>query len=131
MAAPELAPSTSRGAARSRGPSPSTPAASSLLQLSPIPPVLRPLVRAYIFGYASAVGPRLLTLILQRLTRRKRRRLSQGRDQDTTTFRQSALHVLRTGFDVQRFPTFCAVLVGGCTLLLVRRRVLTSRCRTC
>lgn len=88
-----------------------------LLELSFIPPVLRPIVRAYLFGYVSAVGPRILTLILQRLTRRKRRRLSQGHDTDTSTFRQSALYILNTGFDVKRFPTFCAVLAGGSTLL--------------
>lgn len=93
-----------------------------LLQLSSISPILRPVFRAYAFGYASAVGPRLLTLILQRLSRRKRRRLSQGRDDDTASFRSSALHIVRTGFDLQRFPTFCAVLAGGSTLLLVRRR---------
>lgn len=91
-----------------------------ILRLSSIPPILRPVARAYALGYASAVAPRLLTLILQRLTRRKRRRLSQGRDADRASFRSSALHIIRTGFDVQRFPTFCAVLVGGSTLLLVR-----------
>src|ERR1044071_4678442 len=36
-----------------------------------IPLVLRPLVRAYLLGYASAVAPRLLTLLLQLLTRLK------------------------------------------------------------
>ncbi|KAF4123794.1 integral membrane protein [Geosmithia morbida] len=92
---------------------------NGLLNLSPIPPILRPFIRAYLLGYASAVGPRLLTLILQRLTRRKRRRLSQGRDRDTSSFRQSALYIIRTGFDFQRFPTFCAVLVGGSTWFMI------------
>ena len=36
------------------------------------PPVLRPLVRAYLLGYASTVAPRLLTLVLQHLTRRRK-----------------------------------------------------------
>lgn len=91
--------------------------AGGTLNLSAIPPALRPAVKAYAFGYASAVGPRLLTLILQRLTRRKRRRLSQGQDTDSSTFRKQALNIIRIGFEPQRFPTFCAVLAGGSTLL--------------
>lgn len=110
-----------------------------------IPPVLRPLVRAYLLGYASTVAPRLLTLVLQQLTRRRK-----GRDAAATTSTKSsssngsvAKHdqegppqqpqtqqpqqpflvafkqILSSGLDWQRFPTFCAALAGGSTLLEV------------
>lgn len=101
--------------------------AGGALDLSFVPPALRPAVKAYAFGYVSAVGPRLLTLILQRLTRRKRRRLSQGQDTDSSTFRKSALNIIRIGFEIQRFPTFCAVLAGGSTLLQGPLRALLKR----
>lgn len=104
-----------------------TTKAGGALDLSFIPPALRPAVKAYAFGYASAVGPRLLTLILQRVTRRKRRRLSQGQDTDSSTFRKSALNIIRIGFECQRFPTFCAVLAGGSTLLQGPLRALIER----
>ncbi|KAJ2906905.1 hypothetical protein MKZ38_009768 [Zalerion maritima] len=83
-----------------------------------IPPLLRPLIRAYMLGYASAVAPRVLTLMLQYLSRRK----NVKGDHDAT--RKPFLHVLwkvvRKGFDLQRFPAFCAALVGGSTLLQAR-----------
>ena len=78
---------------------------------------MRPLVRAYLLGYASAVGPRLLTLLLQQVMRRKQKGNDDGPTQKS--FADSLLHVLRGGLDWQRFPTFCAVLVGGSTLLEV------------
>lgn len=78
-----------------------------------IPPVLRPLVRAYLLGYASAVAPRLLTLSLQYLPRIKPGRRQLGSD----GFLESLLRVLCGGLDPRRFPTFCAVVVGGGTLL--------------
>jgi hypothetical protein len=90
---------------------------------SAIPPILRPLVRAYILGYASAVGPRLLTLLLQHIARRRR---NETKSTTTARFAQPAepfpaalQRILRGGLDWQRFPTFCAVLVGGTTLLEV------------
>lgn len=87
------------------------------LKLEPIPEILRPLIRAYILGYASAVAPRLLTLVLQHVARKRRKFISP--EQDSGSFVESAKHILRTGLDVQRFPTFCAALVGGSTLLQV------------
>ncbi|KAK3314941.1 integral membrane protein [Apodospora peruviana] len=87
-----------------------------------IPPVFRPLVRAYLLGYASAVAPRLLTLLLQHLTRR---RVSQDGDKPhqspsrSKSFITSLINILRGGLDWQRFPTFCAVIVGGSTLLQI------------
>ncbi|KAK0723145.1 integral membrane protein [Lasiosphaeria miniovina] len=98
-----------------------------------IPPVLRPLMRAYLLGYASAVAPRLLTLFLQYLTGRRhkvpaRDTPSGTADAEAKTkgvhvqgqlFLDSLRHVLLGGLDLQRFPTFCATIVGGSTLLEV------------
>ncbi|KAF7559710.1 hypothetical protein G7046_g4420 [Stylonectria norvegica] len=85
------------------------------LELVPVPEILRPLIRAYLLGYASTIAPRLLTLLLQHVARRRRKCISPERD--NRTFVQSATHILKTGLQCQRFPTFCAVLVGGSTLL--------------
>lgn len=84
-----------------------------------IPPLLRPLIRAYVLGYASAVAPRLLTLVLQYVTRRRR---DKGAAIVTHSFIASLQRILRGGLELQRFPTFCAVLVGGTTLLEARLR---------
>lgn len=90
--------------------------------------MLRPLVRAYLLGYASSVAPRLLTLLLQHVTRR---RLPNNREQGTTgapagkngePFLAALQRILRGGLDWQRFPTFCAVIVGGSTVLEVSDR---------
>jgi len=82
-----------------------------------IPPFLRPVVRAYVLGYASAVAPRLLTLVLQHgaARRRKGRDLANG-SQPRDSFVASLRRIVRGGLDPQRFPTFCAALVGGTTL---------------
>lgn len=93
---------------------------AGLLELPYIPPALRPAVRAYALGYASAVGPRLLTLVLQHLSKRRRRRLHDPEvDNNGSSFLDSATHIIKTGFDVERFPTFCAVLAGGSTFIRV------------
>lgn len=85
-----------------------------------VPPPLRPLLRAYVLGYASAVVPRLLTLVLQQANKRK--------PKETVTALPAPAHesfvgalrrILREGLDLRRFPTFCAALVGGSTLLEV------------
>lgn len=91
------------------------------MQLRSLPPALRPLVRAYLLGYASAVAPRLLTLLLQHVSRRKARsaKCLPADGDDDGSFAESALRILRTGLEPQRFPTFCALLVGGSTLLQV------------
>lgn len=107
-----------RGAARhgkSRG-----GGSASFLALQSIPPALRPLVRAYLLGYLSAVAPRLLTLVLQHVSNRKRKTPKYALpERDEYSFVDSVGHVLRTGLDPRRFPTFCAALVGGSTLLQV------------
>ncbi|EHK49015.1 uncharacterized protein TrAtP1_000401 [Trichoderma atroviride] len=88
------------------------------LSFQSLPAPLRPLVRAYLLGYASAVAPRLLTLILQFISkRRKSARKYLSADKDERSFKDSAFRILRTGLDPRRFPTFCAALVGGSTLL--------------
>ncbi|GJN74352.1 hypothetical protein PLICBS_008443 [Purpureocillium lilacinum] len=92
------------------------------LQLQSLPPALRPLVRAYILGYASSVVPRLLTVILQHLSRaRAKNENCLPAEKDERSFVDSVLHVLRIGLEPQRFPTFCAVLVGGATILQTAR----------
>lgn len=80
---------------------------------SRIPPLLRPLVRAYLLGYVSSVAPRLLTLVSKHVIR-----LKAGKKQQDG-FVESFINILRGGMDWQRFPTFCAVLAGGSTLLEV------------
>lgn len=90
---------------------------------SVIPAPLQPLVRAYLLGYASSVGPRLLTVLLTYFTalRRKRRGLplAQSEKASFAYLRDSVRHTLRAGLEWRRFPTFCATLVGGSTLLEV------------
>ncbi|KAJ2989608.1 hypothetical protein NUW58_g3384 [Xylaria curta] len=92
-----------------------------------IPLILRPVLRAYVLGYASAVAPRVLTLILQygARWRRKGRGLNhETRPQDS--FLESLRHILSSGLDPRRFPAFCATLVGGTTLfdVLCRRLII-------
>ena len=99
---------------------PSRPA--GFLQLQAVPPLLRPLFRAYLLGYLSAVAPRLLTLVLQHLSNRRRKQPKYALPvKDEHTFAESATHILRTGLDPCRFPTFCAALVGGSTILQVSK----------
>ena len=91
-----------------------------LMALDAVPPILRPMLRAYLLGYLSAVAPRLLTLLLQRFTRRRKGEPRLSENPPRASFLESVGEVLRRGLDWQRFPTFCAVLVGGSTLLEVR-----------
>ncbi|PHH93177.1 hypothetical protein CDD83_10726 [Cordyceps sp. RAO-2017] len=87
----------------------------SFLQLRSLPPALRPLFRAFLLGYASAVAPRLLSLLAQHLAPRK---TSRPRDEKSDrSLCASALLILRTALEPRRFPTFCALLVGLSTLL--------------
>ncbi|KAF2963203.1 hypothetical protein GQX73_g10365 [Xylaria multiplex] len=90
-----------------------------------IPPILRPVFRAYVLGYASAVAPRVLTLILQNGARWRKGRGLKKETQSQNSFITSLRHILCTGLDPQRFPTFCATLVGGTTLVdvLIRRLI--------
>ncbi|KAI0484152.1 hypothetical protein GGR56DRAFT_11459 [Xylariaceae sp. FL0804] len=89
-----------------------------------VPVVLRPLIRAYVLGYASSVAPRLLTLVLRETTKRRRGRGPADVDQPHDTFAASLHRILRGGLELQRFPAFAAALVGGTTLL----DVVVERC---
>ncbi|TVY81890.1 hypothetical protein LSUE1_G001765 [Lachnellula suecica] len=92
--------------------SPTSPRSRSLGQGLPL--VLRPVLRAYFLGYASSTAPRVLTLLLLHLSRR-RKNIIDEKPEDC--FLPSLLRILRGGVELQRFPTFCAALVGGSTLL--------------
>ena len=83
-----------------------------------IPLILRPLFRAYILGYASSAGPRLLTLFLVHLSRHRKNIDPKPEGEDY--FWSSLVGILKGGLEIQRFPTFCAALVGGSTLLQAR-----------
>ncbi|CAH0021959.1 unnamed protein product [Clonostachys rhizophaga] len=97
----------------------STPGqAAGLVALSSLPPALRPLVRAYVTGYATTVGPRLLALIVSHISQNRRKSSKQSKTEETPSLIHPILHVITTGFEPQRFPTFCAVVAGGSTLLL-------------
>ncbi|KAK1702807.1 integral membrane protein [Colletotrichum lupini] len=87
---------------------------NGLVELQAIPPILRPLLRAYLLGYASAVAPRVLTLLMQYLTK-KRRQIAK--ENGCIGFVAQLRRIVLAGLDPQRFPTFCALLVGGSTLL--------------
>ncbi|KAI1800820.1 hypothetical protein F4811DRAFT_490175 [Daldinia bambusicola] len=94
-----------------------------------IPPIIRPLIRAYVLGYASAVTPRLLTLILKHVTRSRRDKGAVIVTQPHDSFILSLQRIVRGGLELQRFPTFCAALVGGTTLLEVLLSRVLSRLR--
>ena len=79
--------------------------------------LLRPVVKAYVLGYASSTTPRLLTLLVTLVTRKSKD--VEGRKFQRALF--SAYRILRGGVELQRFPTFCAALIGGASLLQVRR----------
>jgi hypothetical protein len=83
-----------------------------------LPPVLRPVIRAYVLGYASSTAPRLLTLLLTHLSRKTKNIGIDEKPKDS--FTRSLIRILRGGLELQRFPTFCAALVGGSTFLEAR-----------
>ncbi|KAK3297720.1 uncharacterized protein B0H64DRAFT_320002 [Chaetomium fimeti] len=103
---------------------------------SGIPPILRPLIRAYLFGYGYAVGPRLLTLLLQHAARYRRRnkRTTTAHEPQTETptkrhepFLAAVRRILLVPLDKQSFPTFCAALIGGTTIFELSLRSLFER----
>lgn len=81
-----------------------------------IPTVLRPVLRAYVLGYASSTVPRLLTLLMTHLSRRRKNIDLKPSE----SFVYSFIRILNGGLEFQRFPTFCAALVGGSTLIEAR-----------
>jgi len=89
-----------------------------------VSPPFRPVFRAYILGYASSTGPRLLTLILTHLSRRRKNNNNENHDDDS--FCLALFRILKGGLEFQRFPTFCAALVGGSTLLQASNQLAPS-----
>ncbi|KAK4228457.1 hypothetical protein QBC38DRAFT_153086 [Podospora fimiseda] len=81
-----------------------------------MPPLLRPLVKAYLIGYTSAVGPRILTLLIQHVKPHITGARQKCHDDDQRRQLPSLGQILKGGLDPQRFPTFCALLAGGSTL---------------
>lgn len=88
-----------------------------------IPTVLRPVLRAYVLGYASSTVPRLLTLLMTHLSRRRKNIDLKPSE----SFVYSFIRILNGGLEFQRFPTFCAALVGGSTLIEIPLRKLIAR----
>lgn len=90
-----------------------------------LPPLLRPLIRAYLLAYASSVVPRIVSLLIQHLLNRRKQTATakqNGKPQHQRKDASLALSlrsILQDAMHWQRFPTFCAVLVGGSTLLEV------------
>lgn len=84
---------------------------------------LRPLLRAYLLGYASSVAPRLLTVLLTFFTAYRRQRrglpLAQPEKASFAFVQGSVRRILQASLEWRRFPAFCATLVGGSTLLQV------------
>lgn len=85
-------------------------------------PPLRPVVRAYFLGYVSTAAPRLLTVLLRHLKKRK------TQDSSQESLLAAIEHILRSSLAWNRFPAFCAALVGGSTWLQIPFRRLLARC---
>lgn len=84
-----------------------------------IPPALQPIARAYVLGYASSTVPRIMTLVLLYIGRRGKN--THGKSEDHVLV--SLAKILKGGLEPQRFPTFCAALVGGSSILEARAHV--------
>lgn len=80
-----------------------------------VPPSLRPALRAFLLGFASTVGPRLVSL-LARYVKSKRAATDEN---EKIRIADSLRAVLASGFGWNRFPAFCALFVGGSTFLEV------------
>lgn len=87
---------------------------------SSVPPSLRPLFRAYLLAYASVVAPKVVSLVAHRLARwyRNNGKTGAGRGPQTP-FLLSLRRILADALHPQRFPAFCAALIGGSTWLKV------------
>lgn len=83
---------------------------------------LKPIIRAYLLGYASSTAPRLLTVLLTHLSKRRRNIDESPHDE----FCRSVLKIFTGGLHPKRFATFCAALVGGSILLEVCRGLLMT-----
>ncbi|KAJ5805266.1 hypothetical protein N7474_011153 [Penicillium riverlandense] len=72
--------------------------------------VLKPILRAYALGYLSSVTPKLISYV---------RRLGSHKGWTTEQKLQELARVLTNPIRVNGFPTFCASLIGGSTVLPV------------
>lgn len=88
--------------------------------------LLRPIVRAYLLGYGFTVVPRVLSLLVQYLSQYMRAVRQKGPTNEPFAEQKlpplpakSLWRILSAGAQVNRFPTFCATLAGGSTLLEV------------
>lgn len=84
-----------------------------------VPPPLRPLVRAYLLAYASTVAPKLFSLLVRHLSKLRRKDKGVQNEKQDESLLASLQRILRDGMHWQRFPAFCAALIGGSTLLEV------------
>ncbi|PHH65157.1 hypothetical protein CDD81_3288 [Ophiocordyceps australis] len=89
--------------------------------LVPLPPALRPLLRAYLLAYLSTVAPRILTITAARLGSKS------WATERSESFARALMRVVGTGLEPHRFPTFCALLVGGSTLLHIPLHTIITR----
>lgn len=101
-----------------------------ILSLDVLAPALRPLVRAWILGSLWTVGPRVCSLALRHVVAGQKPD-SPNHDDDVAgmnglsptsnsrRFLKELATVLKDGCLSNRFPTFCAILVGGSSLLEV------------
>ncbi|KAL3462938.1 hypothetical protein BJX64DRAFT_135870 [Aspergillus heterothallicus] len=71
-------------------------------------PLLKPILRAYALGYLSSTTPKVLSCL---------RRLWGNSDLTYSEKLEQFLRVLTGALRLETFPTFCASLVGGSTLL--------------
>jgi hypothetical protein len=91
---------------------------SRLRSSNSIPPILLPVLKTYALGYLSSTAPRVITLILTHITYLTGRR--KHLQDSPYLFPASFIQIIRGGLELQRFPTFCAALVGGSTFLQAR-----------
>ncbi|KAK4241091.1 hypothetical protein C8A03DRAFT_41488 [Achaetomium macrosporum] len=87
---------------------------------SGIPTVLRPVARAYLLGFATAVGPRLVALLVQHGRWRRKDKQATAAGEAThgePAFLTALQRILWGGLDWRGFPIFCAAVVGGTTFL--------------
>lgn len=92
--------------------------------------MLQPAARAYLLGCATTIGPRLLGLLLQHLSRltrnRTRARKQAAGARDTVApekhdgelrFWVALRRILGRALSIREFPFFAALMVGGSTWL--------------
>ncbi|KAL4754704.1 hypothetical protein BDW72DRAFT_117352 [Aspergillus terricola var. indicus] len=83
--------------------------------------LLQPVLRAYALGYLSSATPKIISCL---------RRLWIDNDLSYRQRFYELLRVLAGPLRLESFPTFCAALVGGSTLLpMLALRVLQTACR--